>query len=80
MLQITRTGQLQATSQSLGSCNDFMLYERNYNLQDESYEDMIEAVETFAARFDPPLLPALKEPGDPPDYDKANKVPKVSEQ
>ena len=56
-------------------------------LQERSYEDIVEAVETFVITFEPPLLPALGGASfetqisladDPPDYDSANRVLKVS--
>ncbi len=54
--------------------------------QERSYEDIVEAVETFVVTFEPPLLPALEGASfetqisiadDPPDYDSANRVLKV---
>ena len=56
-------------------------------VQENSYNDIIEAVEVFVVTFDPPLLPALQGSSfesqisvadDPPDYDRANRVLKVS--
>ena len=54
--------------------------------QERTYEDIVEAVETFAASFQPPLLPALEGSSfethisiedNPPDYGTENGALKV---
>ena len=63
---------------------------RQYDMslvQAVSHEDITEAVFKFVGTFDPPLAPALhtnslesqfSTPDDPPDYERANRVLKVS--
>ena len=56
-------------------------------LQSECYDDIVEVVSNFVRSTNPPLRPALRGRSfetqlsltdAPPDYDKANKVLKVS--
>lgn len=58
-----------------------------FSTQSTSHEDVVKAVEEFVVTFEPPLVPALQGGSfetqisiadDPPDYESANRVLKVS--